>query len=215
MFTDKERAFISSLIDRYPILIDIESEIGDAYMVMRECYQNGGKLIIAGNGGAAADSEHIVGELMKAFKLPRPLNAAMVQKFKEVDTVRGKILARELENPLPAIALVAHEALSTAYINDVGCNGAFAQQLLGYGKSGDVFLAISSSGNSENIINAAVAAKVLDMKVVGLMGITGGILKNFCDRVVCVPEKETFKVQELHMPIYHCWCMMLEDYFYA
>ncbi len=206
---------IDFLIKRYPRLGGIRQEIIDAYLVMEECYENDGKLLIAGNGGSAADAEHIAGELMKRFKTPRPVTAEMAQKLKEIDHVRGEELARNLEQGLMAIPLVAHEALSTAYINDVDGLGVFAQQLFGFGRAGDVFLGISTSGNSKNILSATVVARALGIKVIGLTGADGGELACVSNVVVKVPEMETYMIQELHLPIYHCWCLMLEDRFFG
>ena len=152
---------------------------------------------------------------MKRFKIPRPIAPEMAEKLKDIDPVRGSNLADNLEQGLMAIPLVAHEALSTAYINDVDGLGVFAQQLFGFGRSGDVFLGISTSGNSENIISATVVARALGIKVVGLTGAKGGKLASAADVVVKVPETETYKIQELHLPVYHCWCLMLEDRFFA
>lgn len=206
---------IENLINRYPQLKGIKREIEEAYCLLEACYRSGGKLLIAGNGGSAADAEHIAGELMKRFKIARPINREMAEKLMNVDKNRGKALAKNLECSLMAIPLVAHEALTTAYINDVDGLGVFAQQLFGYGRKGDVFLAISTSGNSENIINASVVAKAMGIKVIGLTGNTGGILANMADVTVCVPEQETYLIQELHLPIYHCWCLMLEERFFG
>lgn len=206
---------VDLLMDRYPILMSCRQDIIDAYLIMEESYANGGKLLIAGNGGSAADSEHIAGELMKRFKTARPVSREFVQKLIAIDQVRGKSLAEKLECGLIAIPLVAHEALTTAYMNDVDGLGVFAQQLFGYGKSGDVFLGISTSGNSENIIKAAVVAKAAGIKVIGLTGSEGGELADIADVAVKVPEKETYMIQELHLPVYHCWCLMLEDKFYG
>ncbi len=212
---DKLLRHIDSLISRYPCLAVIKNSIIDAYLLLEECYMNGGKLLVAGNGGSAADAEHIVGELMKRFKIARPIGVELQKTLVNIDPVRGKSLAQNLECPLAAIALVSHEALTTAYINDVGGAGMYAQQLLGYGREGDVFLGISTSGNSENIIEASVVAKAMGIKVVGLIGNNGGELKRIADVAVCVPEMETFMVQELHLPIYHCWCIMLEEFFFS
>lgn len=206
---------IETLINRYPCLEVVKSSIINAYLLMEECYFHDRKLLAAGNGGSAADAEHIVGELMKRFKISRPIGKEMQLRLEEIDPVRGKSLAQNLGRSLTAIALVAHEALTTAYINDADGTGAFAQQLLGYGKAGDVFLGISTSGNSENIIQASIVAKAMGIKVIGLTGNNGGKLKEFADVIVCAPEIETYKVQELHLPIYHCWCMMLEEKFFG
>lgn len=206
---------IDLLISRYPILESVQEDIIKAYLMLEDCYEKGGKLLIAGNGGSAADAEHITGELMKRFKLPRPVSKEFANKLIKIDEKRGTILADNLECTLTAIPLVAHEALSTAYINDVDGLGVFAQQLFGFGRTGDVFLGISTSGNSKNILNATVVARALDMKVIGLTGATGGELAEVSDVVIKVPEKETYMIQELHLPIYHCLCIMLEDKFFG
>ena len=206
---------IDLLLVRYPVLTKVKEDIINAYLVMEECYLNEGKLLVAGNGGSAADSEHITGELMKRFKIPRPVNEEFANKLIAIDPVRGKELAHNLERSLIAIPLVTHEALSTAYINDVDGLGVFAQQLFGFGKSGDVFLGISTSGNNKNIILAAIVAKAMGIKVVGLTGAGGGELAEISDVVIKVPETETYMIQELHLPVYHCLCLMLEDKFFG
>lgn len=206
---------IDLLISRYPTLGEVKQDIIGAYLMMEECYEHDGKLLIAGNGGSAADSEHIAGELMKRFKTPRPVTAEFAEKLKATDPVRGENLARNLERGLMAIPLVAHEALSTAYINDVDGLGVFAQQLFGFGRPGDVFLGISTSGNSKNVMSATVVARALGIKVIGLTGAKGGELASVADVAVKVPETETYMIQELHLPVYHCWCLMLEDKFFG
>lgn len=206
---------VDLLINRYPVLESIKEDIIEAYLLMEECYLNGGKLLIAGNGGSAADAEHIAGELMKRFKILRPVSSEYAEKLVAVDAERGAALAKNLECSLMAIPLVAHEALTTAYINDVDGLGVFAQQLFGYGRKGDVFLGISTSGNSKNVMNATVVARASDIKVIGLTGAKGGELAEVSDVAVKVPETETYMIQELHLPIYHCWCLMLEDRFFG
>lgn len=206
---------IDLLIERYPILAECRQSIIDAYLIMEETYEHDGKMLIAGNGGSAADSEHIAGELMKRFKTPRPVTPEFAEKLKVIDPVRGEQLAKNLERGLMAIPLVAHEALTTAYINDVDGYGVFAQQLLGFGRPGDVFLGISTSGNSKNVIPATVVARAIGMKVIGLTGAKGGELAQVADVAVKVPETETYMIQELHLPVYHCWCLMLEDKFFG
>lgn len=206
---------VSLLTERYPSLKSIEQQIIDAYLVMERCYLNGGKLLLAGNGGSAADCEHIAGELMKRFKLPRHVPADTAEKLCRIDPQRGPLLSRNLECSLMAIPLVAHEALSTAYINDVDGLGVFAQQLFGFGRKGDVFLGISTSGNSKNIMNATVVARALEIPVIGLTGAEGGKLAEIADVAVKVPASETYMIQELHLPVYHCWCLMLEDRFFG
>lgn len=207
--------YVEQLLFRYPDLDQIKENIAAAYLEMEKCYINNGKLLIAGNGGSASDSGHIAGELMKGFRISRKVDMDFSRKLCDVDEVRGKELADRLEYALPALPLTVQEALSTAYINDVGSKGVFAQQLMGYGNSGDVFLGISTSGNSENVINAAVVAKAMGIRVVALTGRNGGELADFSDVVVNVPEEETYLIQELHVPIYHCWCLMLEERFFG
>ena len=206
---------VDFLIERYPVLEKCREDIIKAYLVMEECYLRDGKLMIAGNGGSAADSEHIAGELMKRFKIARTVPAEFAEKLKSVDPVRGKNLAENLERGLMAIPLVAHEALTTAYINDVDGLGVFSQQLYGFGRKGDVFLGISTSGNSRNVMSATVVARALGIKVIGLTGEKGGELAEVADVAVKVPSAETYMIQELHLPVYHCWCLMLEDKFFG
>lgn len=212
---DRSKVHLDHLVGRYPVLEACREEIAGAYRLLKSCYERGGKLLIAGNGGSAADAEHIAGELMKRFKIPRPVDAAFAEKLRSVDAQRGEKLAKNLERSLMAIPLVAHEALTTAYINDVDGLGVFAQQLFGYGRRGDVFLGISTSGNSENILNAAVVAKALGIHVIGLTGANGGKLASLAELTMRVPETETYKVQELHLPVYHCLCLMLEEEFFG
>lgn len=206
---------IDLLIERYPILAECREDLVSAYFIMEEAYEGDHKLLIAGNGGSAADSEHIAGELMKRFKTPRPVTPEFAKKLKAIDPERGENLAKNLERGLMAIPLVAHEALSTAYINDVDGLGVFAQQLFGFGRPGDVFLGISTSGNSKNVMSATVVARALGIKVIGLTGAKGGELASVADVAVKVPETETYMIQELHLPVYHCWCLMLEDRFFG
>lgn len=215
MLESKLQKHIDLLVKRYPDLCTTADDIIAAYLLMEESYTNGGKLLIAGNGGSAADSEHIAGELMKRFKTPRPVPMEFADKLIAVDPERGAALAKKLECGLMAIPLVAHEALTTAYLNDVDGLSVFAQQLFGYGRCGDVFLGISTSGNSKNILNATVVARALGIKVIGLTGAKGGELADVSDVAVKVPETETYMIQELHLPIYHCWCLMLEDHFFG
>lgn len=206
---------IDLLCERYPKLESCRDDIVKAYEIMKEAYEKDHKLLIAGNGGSAADSEHIAGELMKRFKTPRPCPPEFADKLKSIDPERGENLAKNLERGLMAIPLVAHEALTTAYINDVDGLGVFAQQLYGFGREGDVFLGISTSGNSKNVISATVVARALGIKVIGLTGAAGGELAKVADVTIKVPETETYMIQELHLPVYHCLCLMLEDRFFG
>lgn len=206
--------YLEELLTRYPVLTSIKDDIKEAYEILENCYKNGGKLLIAGNGGSCADAEHIVGELMKGFVKPRAVSAEFAKKLTEADPVRGGELAVKLQGGLPAIALTGHPGLSTAYLNDVDGNLIYAQQTYGYGKEGDVLLGISTSGNSKNIMYAMTAAKAMGMKTIGLTGRDGGELKETADVSIVVPEKETFKIQELHLPVYHALCLMLEERFF-
>lgn len=169
---------------------------------------------MAGNGGSAADSEHIVGELMKGFVKRRPVSETMAARLVEIDAECGAELAARLQGGLPAIALTGHPGLSTAFLNDVDGSCVYAQQVYGYGQEGDVLLGISTSGNAENIYKACVAAKAMGMKVAELSGRDGGKIRKMADAAIIVPETETFKIQELHLPVYHALCLELEEYFF-
>ena len=215
MLESRIQKHVDLLIERYPSLKPCKEDIEKAYLVLEACYKTDHKLLIAGNGGSAADSEHIAGELMKRFKTPRPVPVEFAEKLKSIDAVRGENLVHNLERGLMAIPLVAHEALSTAYINDVDGLGVFAQQLYGFGRPGDVFLGISTSGNSKNVMSATVVARALGLKVIGLTGAKGGELASVADVAIRVPETETYMIQELHLPVYHCLCLMLEDRFFG
>lgn len=206
---------IDLLMERYPSLESAKNDIVAAYLLLEESYKNGGKLLVAGNGGSAADAEHIVGELMKGFKLPRKPEADFAEKLVEENQELGSVLAENLQGALPAIALDGHPALSTAYMNDCEPLLCFAQQVNGYGKSGDVFLGISTSGNSKNVLYAATTAHAKGMKVIGLTGAKDSKLKDMSDVCIKAPQTETYMIQELHLPIYHCLCLMLEDKFFA
>lgn len=206
---------IDLLVERYPSLESAKNDIVAAYLLLEESYKNGGKLLVAGNGGSAADAEHIVGELMKGFKLPRKPEADFAEKLVEENQELGSVLAENLQGALPAIALDGHPALSTAYMNDCEPLLCFAQQVNGYGKSGDVFLGISTSGNSKNVLYAATTAHAKGMKVIGLTGAKDSKLKDMSNVCIKAPQTETYMIQELHLPIYHCLCLMLEDKFFA
>ena len=202
------------LVNRYPALESVKNEIKSAFEIIRDSYTHGGKLLIAGNGGSASDAEHIAGELMKTFAKNRELPASFIKSLGIIDLDIADYLIPRLQPGLPAIALSGHASLNTACINDIDGNITFSQQVYGYGKEGDVLLCISTSGNSKNILYAAAVAKAKKLKVIGLSGYGGGKLKDLCDIIICVPEKETYKIQELHLPVYHVICMMLEDYFF-
>lgn len=206
---------LNLLIDRYPKLIVCREDIWKAYKLLEEAYSSERKLLVCGNGGSASDSEHIVGELMKEFKLKRRIYGNQAVTLKEIDPGLGQVLVDNLQGALPAISLTGHSALQTAYMNDAVPELVFAQQVNGYGKTGDVFLGISTSGNSKNVLYAAITAKSKGLKVIGLTGANENKLMRFADVCIRVPETETYKIQELHLPVYHCLCLMLEQRFFG
>ena len=206
---------LNRLIDRYPKLIVCREDIASAYKILETAYSSGRKLLVCGNGGSASDSEHIVGELMKEFKLKRRVFSEQTVALKEIDPEMGQVLADNLQGALPAISLTGHSALTTAFMNDAVPELVFAQQVNGYGRPGDVFLGISTSGNSKNVLFAAVNAKAKGLKVIGLTGAKENKMMQYADVCIRVPETETYKIQELHLPVYHCLCLMLEEYFYG
>ena len=210
----EEYRYLQELTERYPALKGLEEEIRAAYLVIKESFEAGGKLLVAGNGGSCAVAEHIVGELMKSFVKPRPLPEALKEALIREEPGLGGALSEKLQGGLPAIALNSHPGLTSAFLNDVDGEMAYAQQVLGYGKKGDVFLGITTSGNAKNIRYAAVTAKAMGLRVVGLTGRGGGALAALCDAAVIAPEKETYRIQELHLPIYHALCLMLEETFF-
>ncbi len=205
----------SDLIKRYPELACCIEDINEAFNILKECFLSGHKLLVAGNGGSCSDSEHIVGELMKGFKKRRHLSEEECEQLINIDPIRGKELAYSLQWGLPCIALDSHPGLNSAFTNDVVNGGllTYAQQLNVLGNNGDVFLGISTSGNSKNVMYASVVAKAKGIKVIGLTGEKGGELANIADVCIKAPSNETFVVQEYHLPIYHCLCLMLEDQF--
>lgn len=207
--------YINILIDRYPKLVVCRDDIQQAYDILKDAYSKGRKLLVCGNGGSASDSEHIVGELMKEFKLKREVYKDQADAMKSIDSELGTILAKHLQGALPAISLTGHSSLTTAFMNDSNPELIFAQQVNGYGKPNDIFLGISTSGNSRNVLFAAVAAKAKGLKVIGLTGNKPCKLAQLADVCIQVPETDTYKIQELHLPVYHCLCMMLEEHFFG
>ncbi len=205
---------LDNLLARYSELDGCRKDIEAAFLLLKQCYENGGKVLVCGNGGSAADSEHIVGELMKGFLLKRKICAEDVEKLKELFPEESGYLADSLQGALPAISLVSQSAISSAYINDISADMVFAQQVYGYAKEGDILIGLSTSGNSQNVVNALRVSKASGMKSIGMTGITGGSLKELCDVVICVPATETYIIQEYHLPIYHVLCAMLEIEFF-
>ena len=203
--TDK---IFDELFERYSVLGECRADILKSYGIMAECLENGGKILCCGNGGSAADCDHFVGELMKGFLKKRPLSDGEKQRFGD------NFIADNLQKGLPAVSLCAHSALMTAFSNDAVSSLVFAQQVYAYAKSGDVLLCFSTSGTSENIVYAAETALAADMKVVSITGKNESALGRFSDVCIKLPETETFKVQELHLPVYHYLCAATERYFF-
>ena len=206
---------LQDTISRHPQLEDSEDDILQAYIVMKLCYQRDGKMLICGNGGSAADAEHIVGELMKSFDYERQLPETLKDKLKEVCPDDGMRIADKLQPALRAISLCSHPALNTAFANDVDPELIFAQQVVGYGQEGDTFLGISTSGNSKNVVSAAITARAKGLQTIGLTGKGKGQLDKYCDVVIGVNGSSVSDIQELHLPVYHALCKMLEIEFFA
>ena len=204
---------MEKLLKRYPALEAVSKEIHSALSILKATYENGGKLLLCGNGGSAADCDHIVGELMKSFKSKRPIAPAFEDSLKNFGD-NGIYLAKTLEAGLPAVSLCEHNSLSTAYANDRAPDAVFAQQLSVLGNSGDTLLALTTSGNSRNCVLAAITAKVKGMKIISITGESGGRIAQLSDVAIKLPEKETYLVQELTLPVYHYICAELENYFF-
>lgn len=205
---------LENLIRRYPNLTVVSRDVEAALHILVESLSTGGKVLICGNGGSAADAEHIVGELMKSFVVRRPLHDKLKKSLIDTSKELGLKLADSLQGTIPAVSLVHSVALNSAFSNDVDPQMVFAQQVLGYGSPTDILWGISTSGNAVNVTYAAITAKAKGMKVIGMTGTDGGMLKQYCDVCIKVPENETYLVQELHLPIYHAICMMLEHAFW-
>ena len=206
---------VDELISHYPKLDVCREALLSAIETLCESYHAGNKLLTCGNGGSAADAEHIVGELMKGFLLPRKIDDALGRRMQEICPEEANYFRENLQGALPAIALVDQIALNTAFANDQAADLSFAQQILGLGKEGDVLLAITTSGNSKNVLYAVRMAKVQGLKTIALTGKSGGRIKSMADVSICVPEEETYRVQEYHLPIYHMLCIALEQEFFG
>lgn len=206
---------IAELVQRYPDLAACADDVALAFDALKATFEGGGKLLVCGNGGSAADSEHIVAELMKGFRLPRTLSAAERAQLRAAAPEHADYLADHLQGALPALALVSHSALITAFANDVAADMIFAQQVFGLGKPGDALLGISTSGNSANVLHALRVARAKRLRTIGLTGRTGGAMREWCDVTICVPASGTAAIQERHLPIYHALCTLLEDAFFA
>lgn len=205
---------LNELFARYPALRACEKEIADARDALIACYEGGGKVLLCGNGGSCADCDHIVGELMKGFLKKRPLSEERRAEMQKNYAVDDGILSK-LQAGLPAISLPAITGLNSAFCNDVDPELIYAQSVLGLGKAGDILIALSTSGNAKNVAAAVSVARSLGMTVIGLTGEKGGLLREMADIAIAVPERETFKVQELHLPVYHYLCAAVEAHFFA
>lgn len=203
---------LERLLQRYPALHGIRAEILAAFQEMRECFLRDGKLLACGNGGSSADAQHMVGELMKEFRRHRALDSRFGEECQKL--YPGESLEKQLQPVLPAIALGTNQAFATAYANDVCPEMVYAQEVFGYGRKGDVLLGFSTSGNSENVINAAKVARARGIGCIGVGGRSGGRLRALCNVYVGLPEEENYLVQELTLPLYHAWCEMLESAFW-
>lgn len=204
-----ERAH-ADLVRRRPDLESVQAALSQAFALIERSQRRGGRLLVCGNGGSAADALHIVGELGKSFTLPRPLPPELKKRLEAAHAELGPHLARTLQTPIRAVSLVSEASLITAVLNDTAADVIFAQQVLAQGAAGDVLLAISTSGNSPNILNAAVAAKAMAMSVIALSGPSGGKLKDLANCAILAPGATTSEIQEAHLPIYHTLCLMLE-----
>ena len=213
--THSSMVVFDELFASYPKLIVCREDILAAAEALIACYRRDGKLLVCGNGGSAADAGHIVGELMKEFRVRRPVSDEVREALRTTDPQHADYLADHLQRALPAISLVEHSALISAFSNDSSADMVYAQQVYGYGKKGDVLLGLSTSGNSVNVAHAIRVARALSLTTVGLTGGAGGAMRNICDIVICVPAIETYVVQELHLPIYHGLCAALESEFFS
>lgn len=204
----------TTLLQKYPDLEICNRDMESAFHIMRDSIRSGGTVLCCGNGGSASDSEHIVGELMKGFMLKRTLPVEWKREFTNAFKEDGEYISEHLQGAIPAISLVSHTALSTAFANDIAADMIFAQQVFGYGRKGDVLIGLSTSGNSANVLHAMKVAKVKGMRAIGLTGKTGGRMAQVCDVTIKVPWESTPDIQERHLPVYHALCILLEEEFF-
>ncbi len=206
---------IEQLIASYPVIEGCAPDVEAAFQILSTCYRHAGKVLTCGNGGSAADAEHIVGELMKGYLLKRSISEQMRARLVSASAEDGDYLAHHLQRALPAVSLVSQTSLLSAISNDTAADMVFAQQVYAYGREGDTLIGISTSGNSRNVILAVQLARALRLRTIGLTGPTGGALKPLCDVCICVPAENTPAIQERHLPIFHVLCAMLEEEFFA
>lgn len=206
--TEKE---FNLLFEHYPQLEACRENIAKAYELLLECGKGGGLVMTCGNGGSAADATHIVGELMKGFKLHRPLDEAERKVVIDSCQTDGEYLADRLQKGIRAVSLDDQTAIGTAVANDNGADMIFAQQVYGYARKGDVLIGLSTSGNSGNVVRACQVARALGAKVIAMTGNGGGKMKALADAFIGVPATETYRIQEYHLPVYHALCAMVES----
>ncbi len=209
------KLFFDELTARYPVLLSVANEIENAAVCLINCYLHNHKVLVCGNGGSSSDSEHLAAELMKGFEQKRPLDDTLKNRLSKISGERGLFLSEKLQQGLPAISLTSQTSLITAVANDMDASLIYAQQVIGYGEPGDVLIGLSTSGNARNVLDAIITAKAIGLTVIGLTGETGGKMKPFCDILVNVPEKRTSFVQELHLPVYHTLCLIIEHHFFG
>lgn len=210
MLKEQAKREIDIVIERYPCLECLRDQLLQSVEQMKDAYFHGGKILTCGNGGSAADSLHIVGELMKSFVAKRSIPDELSKKISEKFPEDAPLYLENLQGAIPSISLVNEVSLMTAFGNDKSSELVFAQQVLGYGKRGDVLIAISTSGNSANVLHAAKIAKCMGIHVISLTGESGGKLKELSDILLAVPSNITYQIQELHLPIYHALCLAIE-----
>lgn len=208
------KKILVELMEKYPSLQTCTEDIEKAFLLLKCCFEKDGRVFACGNGGSSSDSEHIVGELLKSFKKRRPMDKTVYENLQEFGE-DGAYLCEKLEGALPAYSLNSQTGIMTAFANDKAWDATFAQQLYGLGRKGDCLLTLSTSGNSKNCVYAALVGKAKGLSSIALTGAGGGKLKAVADCTIAVPETETYKVQELHLPVYHCLCAMLEEEFFA
>jgi phosphoheptose isomerase len=206
---------VVSLLGKYPELESCIADVAAAFNILKTCFEQGGKLLVCGNGGSASDSEHIVGELMKGFMLKRPIPESFRFRLTSDHPDDGEYMSDHLQGALPAISLVSHIALISAFSNDVAADMVFAQQVYGYGVKGDVVLGLSTSGNSANVVYAMKIARSMGLRTIAMTGSSGGKLFNLCDTTIRVPFQHTPDIQERHLPLYHALCILLEEALFA
>ncbi len=206
----KVNKILESLFVDYPQLSVCREDIEKAFGIMKDCYEGSGKILICGNGGSAADSEHIVGELMKGFKMKRAICDNDCERIREAFPENAQFISASLQRAIPAISLVSQTSIISAFVNDVSAEMVFAQQVYGYYKEKDITIGLSTSGNAGNVLNAIRLTKALGGKTIGFTGESGGKMKEYCDVTIKVPAAETYRVQEYHLPVYHTLCAMLE-----